>query len=205
MSQISKKIRQAIWILTVVGLGLIVVGCASDNYQPAQLADTDIEKLKDLWLESSNFGHRYMIVQEFERRKSLDGLLFGLYWATRQQFRKSAQGSPGQYNPWTSSEYRYHPGEGYKRARSKTRSNLSKKDSIEIVHALGRLKNPIAVSSLRETFLRVEDAELKMVILNALQKIGSPEAASAIRQSLKDPDPKIRFPAHIGMIVKKDW
>ena len=194
MSQISKKIRQTIWILAVVGLGFIVLGCASSNYQPAQLTDIEIEKLKDLWLESSNIGDRYMIVQEFEKRKSLDGLLFCLYWATRQLSIKSVQSPPpGQYHPWASSGYKYHPGQGYKRARSKTRSNLSKKDAIEIVQALGRIKNPEAVTSLRDSFHRVQDTELKMIILDAFQKIDSPEAKTAIMQSLKDPDPKIRF------------
>ena len=166
----------------------MVVGCVSDNFHATQLADTDIETLKDLWLKSSSFGSRYMIVQEFEKRKSLDGLLFCLYWATRQQFRKSA---PGQYNPWTSSGSQYHPGQGWGRAGVK--STYIKKDAIEIVQALGRIKNPEAVSSLRESFLRFQDTEFKMVVLSALQKIDSPQAASAIMQSLKDPDPKIRF------------
>ena len=69
MNRISKKMIQRLWILAVVGLGVIILSCASGNYQTTQLEGSDIETLKTLWLESSNFGSRYMIVQEFEKRK----------------------------------------------------------------------------------------------------------------------------------------
>lgn len=104
MSQISKIIRQTIWILIVVGLGFIILSCASDNYQPAQLANEDIQTLEDLWMTSSSYSGRYKIVQEFERRKSVDGLLYCLYWVTYSPQSKSA---PGQYipAPWSSMAY----------------------------------------------------------------------------------------------------
>jgi hypothetical protein len=192
MSHISKKMRQTIWVLAAVGLGFIVLGCASDNYQPAQLANADIQTLEDLWMTSSSYGGRYKIVQEFERRKSVDGLLYCLYWVTYAPQNKSA---PSQYvsSPYSSSQLRYQIGKGYQLAKTKGKLNFSRKDAVQVVHALGRLKNPKAISSLRQSFLTYQDTEFKMAVLSALQKIGGPEATSAIMESLKDPDPKIRF------------
>lgn len=164
MTRIRKEMRRVVWVLAAVGLTVIALACASERHRAAPLAATDVETLKKRWLESVNVGERYMITQEFERRKSLDGLLFCLYWSTRQQFQKSA-------------------------------STFTKKDAIETVNALGRTGNPEAVPSLSESFHHVQDTELKLVILGAFQKIDSPQAAVAIMQSLKDPDPKIRFMA----------
>jgi hypothetical protein len=194
MSQISKKISKTIWVFTVVGLGFIVVGCASDNYQAAQLANADIQALEDLWMTSSSYGGRYKIVQEFERRKSVDGLMYCLYWATYAPISKSA---PGQYipTPWSSSNLQYQPGQGWRQARPQGKLNFSRKDAVQVVHALGRIKNPKAIPALKQSVLIFKDTEFKMAVLNALQKFDSPEAASAILQSLNDPDPKIRFQA----------
>jgi hypothetical protein len=195
MSQISNKIRQTICIIAVVGLGFIVLGCASDNYQQAQLENADIQTLEDLWITSNSYGGRYKIVQEFERRKSVNGLLYCLYWVTYAPQNKSAP--PGQYinRPWSSTQYRYHPGQGWRRPRSKSKLNFSRKDAVQVVHALGRLKDPKAVPALGQSVLIFKDTEFKMAVLNALQKIGGPEATSAVMKSLKDPDPKIRFQA----------
>jgi len=194
MSQISKKISQIIFVLTIVGLGVIVLSCASDNYQPAQLANADIQALEDLWMTSSSYIGRYKIVQEFERRKSVDGLLYCLNWVTYAPKRKSA---PGQYipTPWSSSNLQYQPGQGWRQARLKTKLNFSRKDAIQVVHALGRIKNPKAIPAFRQSVLIFQDTEFKMAVLNALQKFDSPEATSAIMESLEDPDPEIRFQA----------
>ena len=192
MNQIPKKIGQTLWVLTVVGLGFMVLSCASNNYQAKQLADTDTEKLKDLWVEASNFNERYTIVQEFERRKSTDGLLFCLFWATRKQYSKSA---PGQTHPWSSSGYKYYPGEGYGKPSLKLKSIFLKREAIEIVHVLGKLEDPKSIPSLKQAVLYSKDTEFKTAVINTLQKFDSPEAASAIIQSLKDPDPIIRFQA----------
>ncbi len=194
MSQISKKISKTIWVLAVVVLGFIVLSCASDNYQPAQLANADIQALEDLWMTSSSYGGRYKIVQEFERRKSVDGLMYCLYWVSYAPKSKSA---PGQYipTPWSSSNLQYQPGQGWRQARPKTKLNFSRKDAVQVVHALGRVKNPKAIPALRQSVLIFQDTEFKMAVLNALQKFDSPEATSAIMESLKDPDPKIRFQA----------
>jgi hypothetical protein len=158
------------------------------------LANADIQALEDLWMTSSSYGGRYKIVQEFERRKSVDGLMYCLYWATYAPISKSA---PGQYipTPWSSSNLQYQPGQGWRQARPQGKLNFSRKDAVQVVHALGRIKNPKAIPALKQSVLIFKDTEFKMAVLNALQKFDSPEAASAILQSLNDPDPKIRFQA----------
>ena len=186
MNHISKKIRQRQWILAVVGLGCILLSCASSQYQPAQLAKADIDTLTDLWMTSSSYSGRYKVVQEFERRKSIEGLLYCMYWVTYTYRGKSDR---EQYNPWKSSYYQ--PGRKYRRSRT----TYSKKDAIQVVNALGRIKNPKAIPDLKQSIRIYKDTEFKMAALSASQKIGGPEAESAILQSLKDSDPKIRFMA----------
>jgi HEAT repeat protein len=198
MGRILKKISRAVFAFSFIGLVFMTMSCASSNYQPtdSELATADTEALKDLWLKSSSSGSRSEIAQEFERRKSLDGLLFCLYWATRQQTRKTAT---GQYTPFAGSQYRYHPAEGYRQAASK--SKFTTNDVIEIVGALGRIKDPEAaqslneevIHSLKEAVLRVQSKEFSIAVLGAYKEIGSPQAVSAAVEFLKDPDPEIRF------------
>ena len=109
MKRILKTIGQKLGILSVVGLGIIVFSCASAKYQPAQLQSADVQTLEDLWLLSSSYSGRYQIVQELERRKSVEGLLYCLYWVTYGQQGTSVK---GQYNPFTKSD-NYYPGQGY--------------------------------------------------------------------------------------------
>jgi multidrug efflux pump subunit AcrA (membrane-fusion protein) len=186
MSQILKKISQTIVVLTLVGLGSMVVGCASNKYQAKQLADADIETLQNLWLESSSYGDRHKIIQEFERRKSLDGLKFCLVWSAYWYKGKSAL---RPYNPWRSLGY------PVPQERAGSKSKFSLKDAIEIANALGRIKNPEAIQLLRETVPAIQDKEFKIAVLNAFQEIGSPQAEFAIMEILKDPDPDVRFQA----------
>ena len=121
MRQILKKISQTILVLSLVGLGVIVFSCASNKYQAKQLADADIETLQNLWLESSSYGDRHKIVQEFERRKSLDGLEFCLVWVTYRHSGKSAQ---SQYHPGASfSNSKYYPGIGWRGTESRKPHN----------------------------------------------------------------------------------
>jgi len=198
MSSISKKINRTVFTSGLIGLVCIIMSCASSSYQPtnSELAIADIENLKDLWLRSGYYGNRSKVVQEFERRKSLDGLLFCLYWATRQQTRKTVM---GQYTPFSQGQYRYHPAEGYRRAASK--SKFSAADAIEIVNALGRIKSPEAaeplkeevIHSLREAVFRMQSKEFTIAVLSAYKGIGSDRAAFAAKELLKDPDPEIRF------------
>ena len=186
MSQTQKRVGQITWIVIAVGLGVMVLSCASNKYQPAQLAKADIESLTDLWMTSGSYSGRYKVVQEFERRKSIEGLLYCMYWVTYTYRGKSDR---EQYNPWKSSYYQ--PARKYRRSRT----TYSRKDAIQVVNALGRIKNPKAIPDLKQSIRIYKDTEFKMAALSALQKIGGPEAESAILQSLKDSDPKIRFMA----------
>ena len=184
MRQIPTKIRQTIWVLTIIGFGFIISSCASNTYQATSSADPEIEALKKKYLESDSYRDRYWIVQALERRESFEGLLFCFYWATKNQFRKS---KPDQYNPWTSLGYPGHPGpaeSGFKSLRE---------DTLGIVHALGRIKNPKIIPVLKQSFQIFPDTEFKIAVLNALQKIGGPDAVSVIREGLKDPEPSIRI------------
>ena len=188
MDRISKKISRAVFALSFIGLVFITMNCASNNYQPNKLANADIDGLKTLWLESSSQGNRSKIVQEFERRESLDGLLFCLYWVTRGQARKTA---PVQYNPYV----------GWRKAAPT--SKFSTADAIELVNAVSRIKNPEAAQSLRaevihtlrEAVPRVQSKEFTIAVLSAYKEIGSSQAAFAAIDILKDPDPEIRFVA----------
>ena len=186
MKHISKKTGQRKWVIAVIGLVCILMGCASANYQPAKLASADIQTLTDLWMASSSNSGRYKVVQEFERRESIEGLLFCLS-QVRYTFRGKSDRE--QYNPWKSTYY--NPG----RKSRRSRITYSKKDAIQVVNALGRIKNPKAVPDLRRFFPTYNDTDFKMTVLNALQNIGGPEAEFVILESLKDSDPEIRFMA----------
>ena len=172
MSLLLRRMPRVICVFAIIGLGFIVLSCASDNYQAAQLANTDIQALVDLWVKTNSHGDRHKIVQEFERRKSFDGLVACLYWVTYAQKGKSTSA-----------------GKGWRLDRTK----YSIKEAIEIVNALGRIKNLKAIPLLREIARRIQDKELKIAVLNAFQEIGYPKAALAIMELLKDSDPDIRF------------
>ena len=164
MIEIHLPQKQISIFFLILGFTIISLSCASNNSMSTPLTKLDDETLKERWLESNNVGSRYTIIREFEKRKSMDGLLFCLYYATRQH-----------YNTFSSS--------------------FSKKDAIETVHAIGRIKDPKAIAPLREAFHLVQDTELKLVILRAYQQIDSPGAMMAVKESLRDSDPKIRFVA----------
>ena len=80
MSQISKKISQTILVLTLVGIGFIVLSCASNSYQSmdSELANADIETLKDLFggletLENiSEQSKREHVLSEFDIEKYVE-------------------------------------------------------------------------------------------------------------------------------------
>jgi hypothetical protein len=163
MSQIPKKIGRTIWVLAIVGLGLMLVGCASDNYQASdnELADADMEALRNLWLKGGR--EKSKIIQELERRKSVEGLEFCLHWATYYAYRKILK--------------------------------YTTEDAIEIVNALGRIKDPKAIPVLSNFAHIITRKEFKLAVIRAYKEIGSPQAAIPISRFLKDPDPEIRFQA----------
>ncbi len=171
MSQIFKKISQTVFALTIIGLGLIVISCASNNYQSTQVADADIETLKDLWLKSSSHYARKNIVNELEKRKAVDALIYCHHFATFY----------------------------YKRPNSKSVwGRFAIEDSIVIVDALGRLKDPKAINSIAETgrfTAHNKSKQLKLAILKAYKEIDSPGAVPLIKNYLRDPDYDIRFQA----------
>jgi hypothetical protein len=167
MSEISKIINQLLWTLTVIFVVIMVIGCASNNYKAAQLAEADAETLRDLWVYADSYSNRFKIVQEFEMRKSVDDLGFLLDWITNDYSIKSK---------WFS-----------------TRSKFTIKEAIEIVNALGRIKNPQAIKMLSRTFHRIQDKDYKLAVLVAYQQIGYHKAALAIMDSITDSDPDVRY------------
>ena len=165
MSQILKKISQTILVLTVVGLGFMVLSCASDNYQATdnELANADIETLENLWLKGGL--KKSKIIQEFERRKSVEGLEFCLRWATSYLHRKGL---------------RYTTEDAIEIVNSLGRIKDPK---------------AIPILSDAALSFRITRKELKVAILNAYKEIGSPQAVLPLARFLKDPDPDIRFQA----------
>jgi hypothetical protein len=173
MSQIPKKISQTILVLTVVGLGFIVLSCASNNYKATQLADADIETLKNLWLKSSSHNTRKEIVSELEKRKAVDALIYCHHFATFY-YKSSGGGGRGAWGKFPI------------------------EDGIVIVSALGRLKDPKAINSIAETgrfTAHNKSKQLKLAILKAYKEIDSPGAVPLIKNYLRDPDYDIRFQA----------
>jgi hypothetical protein len=171
MSQIFKKISPTVFALTIIGLGLIVISCASNNYQSTQVVDADIETLKDLWLKSSSHYARKNIVDELEKRKAVDALIychsFALYYYKR----------PNSNSAW---------------------GKFPIEDSIVIINALGRLKDPKAIHSIAKAGRLTKDVtnkKLKLAILKAYQEINSPKAVEPTKKFLSDTDPDIRFQA----------
>jgi hypothetical protein len=145
----------------------MVVGCASNNYKAAQLTEADTETLRGFWVYADDYSDRLKIVQEFEKRKSVDDLGYILDWIANDFWVKSE---------WYSSK-----------------SKFSIKEAIEVVNALSRIKNPEAIKILRRTFNRIQDREYKIAVLNAYKQIGYNKAASAIIEFVTDPDPDIRY------------
>ena len=195
MNQILKKISQPIWVLTILGLGFLAVNCATKNYQSessadheargdandrltdSQLADAQIETLKDLWLKSENLKIRNRIVDEFKKRKSIDGLQFCLLWAT---LAHSGRPSAEMQSPRLRKAYA-------------SRAKYSIKELINIIDALGETRNPQAIRPLVGTIRRLGDKDLLIAVLHAFAKIESPRAVSPTAQILKNPDPHIRI------------
>jgi len=193
MSQIPKKMIQKILVLAIVGLGFLVVGCASNSSQSRdsadhestdntngrltdiELANADIERLKDLWLKSENVKDRNRIVQEFVKRKSLDGLQFCLLWATLANSRSGLDGMH-KLSPVYTSNPKY-----------------SINESIDIVISLGQTKNPEAIDPLIEATRRVQNKDFLIAVLQAFAGINSRKAVIPIAEILKNPDPHIRI------------
>jgi hypothetical protein len=190
ISQIPKKISQKILVLTIVGLGFLIVGCASNSSQStdstnyrlsdSELANADIESLKDLWLKSENLEDRNRIVLEFEKRKSVDGLQFCLLWTTLAYSRSALDGklvSRPLMKPHASI----------------TKSKFSTKESINIIIALGETRSPQAIGPLTGTMRRIQERDFLIAVLQAFAKIRSPNAVMPTAEILKIPDPHIRI------------
>jgi len=195
MSQIFKKISQKILVLTIVGLGFLVVGCASNSSQStdsadhestdntnyrltdSELANADIERLKDLWLKSEDVKDRNRIVQEFLKRESVDGLQFCLLWAT---LAHSGRPSMEMQSPKLRKAYAL-------------RAKYSIKELINIVNALGETKRLEAIDPLTRTIRRLGDSDIVIAVLHAFEEIGSPAAVTPTAEILTYPYPHLRI------------
>ena len=187
MSRISKKIMRAAIALGTVGLVLLAMNCTSyqsadsrkDQTTDMQLSKAGIETLKDLWLKSDKLSARNDIVQEFRKRKSVDGLQFCLLWTT---LAHSKSASDGVLLSNRRRSYASPP-------------RYSIKESIDIIIALGESKSPKAIRPLTDAMRRDQDKRFLIAILQAFSEIGSPEAVSPTAEILQNPDPHIRIVA----------
>ena len=180
MSRIPKKICRAIFALSLIGLVFMTMSCASNNYQLTdnELANADIETLKNLWLKSENLEYRNRIVLEFEKRKSIDGLQFCLLWTTLAHSQ--------------------HAGDGIQLSPARRKANASKarysiKESIDLIKALGETKSPETIGPLTDAMRRVQDKSFLIAVLHAFAEIGSPKTVSPTAEILKNPDLQIRI------------
>lgn len=132
-----------------------------------ELRDKDIEGLKNLWLNSNSQNIRKEIVQEMENRQDVDALSFCLYFASF--YYKTSQRTWGKY---------------------------SIEDSVIIVSALGRLKDPKAINSIYDALkLGIKSKEIKSVSLQAFREINHPDIVTPTITLLSDPDKEIRWQA----------
>jgi hypothetical protein len=171
----------------VIGLGLLLLSCASNSSQSAdhanyhladsELTNADIETLKNIWLKSDNLNDRNRIVLEFENRKSVDGLQFCLLWATLAHSGRSSV-------EWPNSARR-------KAYASKARYSI--KESIGIINALGETKSEEAIDPLTHAIRRFHDKKIIIAVLQAFSKIGSPKAVSPTAEILTYQDPHLRI------------
>ena len=75
------------------------------------------------------------------------------------------------------------------------RKKYSTKDAVEIINALGRIRDPKAISAISNAAHKIARKDFKLAVLIAYKKIGSPESVIYITKFLHDPDPDIRFQA----------
>ena len=132
-----------------------------------ELRDKDIEGLKNLWLNSNSQNIRKEIVQEMENRKDVHALSFCLYFASF-----------------------------YYRTSERTWGKYSIEDSVIIVSALGRLKDPKAINGIYDALkLGIKSKEIKLVSLKAFRDINHPNIVTPTITLLSDPDKEIRWQA----------
>ena len=109
----------------------------------------------------------------WKKRKAVDALIYCHHFATFY-YKSSGGGGRGAWG------------------------KFSIEDSIVIVSALGRLKDPKAINSIAETgrfTAHNKSKQLKLAILKAYKEIDSPGAVPLIKNYLRDPDYDIRFQA----------
>ena len=157
--------------LFLIGLSFLMFNCATTKLE---LGYKDIETLKDLWLKSDSLNTRIEIVKELESRKAVDALTLCLYYAKASLI--SLKRSP----------HRAGIGEIYK---------FELKEFLSIVHALGRLKDPVAIESLADVGLHVPIKKFKLAVLRAYKEINNTKAILPVIGFLSDPDPDIRWQA----------
>ena len=73
------------------------------------------------------------------------------------------------------------------------RKKYSTKDAVEIINALGRIRDPKAISAISNAAHKIARKDFKLAVLIAYKEIGSPQSVIYITKFLHDPDPDIRF------------
>ena len=155
--------------LSVVGLVFMVLSCASTDYQPTnhELANADYETLQNIFLK--NDWKRTKVIQELERRKSLEGLEFCLYWTSSTSYRMKGK---------------FSTADAIKIVNAIGRIKNPEADES--------LKEKV-IYSMRNAVSYIKMKEFTIAVLGAYKEIGSSRAAFAATEILKDPDPEIRF------------
>ena len=150
----------------LICLVLFAVYCAPTKQE---LSGKDTEALKDLWLKSSTVSTREKIVSELEKRKDVDALIFCLDFAKYYYKRNASKNAWGKFPV---------------------------QDSIIIVNALGRLKDPKAINTIAETGRLSKDFvnnELKLATLQAYKEIQHPNVILPTLKFFNDPETEIRW------------
>lgn len=166
MNKLLKLQNLTIYVLVVICLSVLESNCTVSKHG---LREINTEGLKTLWLKSDTHGARKEIVQELENRKAVDALTFCLHYAVFNYKDKASGNTWGKY---------------------------SVEDSLVIISALGRLKDPKAIDSIYGALkLGIKSKELNLAILQAFKEINHPRVLSPTIHLLKNPDPEIRWQA----------
>ena len=194
MSRILTKIRWAARVFAVVGLVFMVISCASNNIQPTDniFADEDIEKLQNTFIK--NESKRTKVIQELERRKSVDGLGFCLHWAISAGYRMGGKFSTVDAKEIINALGRIKNPDAIPILSDYAHRIKLKDFKLAILNAYREIGSTRAVLPAAY-FLKDPDPDIRFQALTALGQFKSKESMEVASGALFDEDARIRWKA----------
>jgi HEAT repeat protein len=146
----------------VIAVCLLINNCAPTK---PKLNEQDDFALRELWRTTGNLERRLEVVNELEKRKAADTLIFLINYPVTYLNYANLKYSPLKFEV---------------------------EDCIAIVQALGRIKDPKAIMPLADAAKSLNLKDVKLAILQAYKEIDHSSAVSPITEMLNDVDPEIR-------------